>query len=159
MPPDLTTWLTKAEAAARLQTSTRTIERYISRGEIETRSRKRPGRKPEPVCNPDDVERLAPHAHVMPARSLAPLAPRQPAAALAPATQAPDALAMLAAFAQAMAAPRNGQPATRFLTLEQASEASGLSQRFLRRAIASGDLPAVKDGRAWKVRREDLDKL
>jgi len=39
----------------------------IVKGQIEARKRQEPGRKPVTICNPDDVARLQPPAHVMPA--------------------------------------------------------------------------------------------
>lgn len=62
---ELAEWLTIPEAAARATTSTRSIERRIASGEIETRKRPRPGKKPETVCHPRDIEKLLPPAHVM----------------------------------------------------------------------------------------------
>ncbi|MBV9082232.1 MAG: hypothetical protein JOZ62_06135 [Acidobacteriaceae bacterium] len=59
-------WPTKAEAARRLDTSIRNIERLIARGDIESSKPTQPGRKPITIVNPDDLARMHPPAHVMP---------------------------------------------------------------------------------------------
>ncbi|MGH9639316.1 MAG: hypothetical protein ACRD3Y_04600, partial [Bryobacteraceae bacterium] len=61
----LSEWPTVEEAAARLGTSTRSIERRIEKGEIEAQKRPRAGKKPETVCHPRDVEKLLPPAPVV----------------------------------------------------------------------------------------------
>ena len=55
---DLAEWKTKGEAAAMLECSKKTIERMAGRREIEKRDRRIAGRKPLPVYNPQDIERL-----------------------------------------------------------------------------------------------------
>jgi hypothetical protein len=62
----LADWPTIPEAAAKVGASQRTIERRIAAGEIETRTRPRPGKRPETVCHPRDIDKLLPPAHVMP---------------------------------------------------------------------------------------------
>src|SRR5690348_7977261 len=59
-------WPTESEAAALLGASVKTLHRYAAKGLIEIQKRPRPGKKPENVCNPRDIERLKPAAHVMP---------------------------------------------------------------------------------------------
>jgi hypothetical protein len=70
----LASWLTKQEAADKLQTSVRSIERRIATGEVESRKRRKPGPKQqyETVVNPADVAQLLPVAHVMPVTETAP---------------------------------------------------------------------------------------
>jgi excisionase family DNA binding protein len=46
-----------------------------------------------------------------------------------------------------------------FLTLDEAAAVSGLSRTYLRRAIAAERLPAIRDGRRWRIRRTDLEAL
>lgn len=56
---DLSTWPTKPEAAARLGISERSLERLVEQGKPpERRMRQRPGKRPEPVFNPEEVEML-----------------------------------------------------------------------------------------------------
>jgi excisionase family DNA binding protein len=40
-----------------------------------------------------------------------------------------------------------------WLTLREAAALSGLSTAFLKRSIDAGDLPALRDGRRWKINR------
>lgn len=150
--PDLSQWLTKSQAAEQLRTSISTIERMIQRRELESTHRPQPGRKPETVVSPADIARMRPLV-ATPAfltapqtQELAAIAPT-PAAAIAP---------LLAAFSQAFTQPRIPQ---RYMTLEEASEATGLSVRYLRGVIKAGQLQAVKDGRKWKVKPSELASL
>jgi excisionase family DNA binding protein len=160
--PDLSSWPTTREAADTLQCSVKSIQRLIAAGKIEARKRQRKGKSPETICNPQDVSNLLPAAHIMPATIPAAhpsgVAPK-PANSheifpIAPALQGLGSL--LASIATAATAT---PAAKRWLTLQEASDSCGLSVRFLRRAILAGDLHAVRDGRTWKIRREDLDKL
>lgn len=48
---------------------------------------------------------------------------------------------------------------TPLLTLAQAAEYTQLGQRTLRRYIAEGKLPALRAGRAIRLRPEDVDNL
>lgn len=135
-------WLTVPEAAARLKTSERTVERRIAAGEIETQPRSRPGKRPETVCHPRDVGKLMPQAHLVKADTGSALAPM---AGL-------EMWGMLAGLAM-----RSSRGAGKgWLTLTEASKSSGLSVRFLRRLIRAGEIQAVKD-RAWKIDRFSLD--
>lgn len=160
---DLSAWMTKAEAAAILGCSERTLDRLAAAGMgPERRLRPRQGAKPEPVYNPADVERLAPAA--APAVVFGPPDPHhflRGGAPPLPATR-PTANAGVELLVSAMQtlADRVGprRPMAAFLTIKEASAYSGLSQAFLRRLVRSGTLPAVLDG-AIKVRRADLDNL
>jgi excisionase family DNA binding protein len=153
---DLSGWITKPDAARSLGISERTLDRRCDAGEgPERRERSRTGMKPEPVFNPDDVERLAaPRAHVMPAQSAA-LSPL-------PIPTSADALSMvldrIAAAVENRLGEARPEPLALYLDLRQASDYTGLSLAFLRRLIADGKLPAVRD-RAIKVARRDLDNL
>ena len=169
-PNPLEHWLTLAETASRLQRSEKTILRMCAAGELQRRDRPRPGKKPETVIHPADVDRLeqamrAPH--VMPAvgsnggaasTALAPIAPTALAelphtTGVAIRTETPMPIdRLLASLSRASAPP------PLWLTIAEASEYSGLSQSLLRRLIANGRLPSIRD-RAVKVRRADLDTL
>jgi excisionase family DNA binding protein len=67
------------------------------------------------------------------------------------------ALALSLAIIEAARAARQAAPL--WCDLEAASAHSGLSARTLRSMIAAGTLPALRDGRAWKIRRADLDDI
>ena len=44
----------------------------------------------------------------------------------------------------------------RLLSVAEVAEVMGICERTVRRRIASGDLPALRDGRALRVRPSDL---
>lgn len=44
-----------------------------------------------------------------------------------------------------------------FLSLEEISEYLGVNYQLIYRLVRSGDLPAVRVGRVYRVRREDFD--
>jgi len=163
--PDLSNWLTKAEAATHLQISERTLDRRCDAGTgPERRERPRPGLKPEPVFNPDDVARLAaPKAHVMPPADFG----IEPATLPAPARKhesqiarqpAPNDVLSLVLDRIAGAMEAKMQPPALYLTLPEARAYSGLSLALLRRHVKQGKLPSILDG-ATKVRRVDLDNF
>ena len=149
-------WPTKEQAAAALKTTQRTIERHIAAGRIEARKRQRQGKPPETICNPRDIERLLPGAHVMPAKSgdaLA-LSPKN-----FPAPAALDQQIELVAVWQAIAAQltRPADPPKRWLTPAETAAYSGLSERLLKAEAKAGRIVAVKDGREWKLDRCSVD--
>lgn len=47
----------------------------------------------------------------------------------------------------------------RILSLEEASQRSGISSSWLRRLVDDGRLPAKKVGKTWLVLEEDVDAL
>jgi hypothetical protein len=54
---DISTWPSKPEAAKLLGIGERTLDRMVKlKGYPEVRLRARDGRKPEPVCKPEDVQ-------------------------------------------------------------------------------------------------------
>jgi excisionase family DNA binding protein len=53
-----------------------------------------------------------------------------------------------------------GPPSTEFLTVADAAEQLHVTERFIRKLIATGDLRAVKVGsRLVRIRRSDLEGL
>jgi hypothetical protein len=146
-------WPTLEATAAKLGASIRTIWRYTKEGAIQTRKRARPGKKPEIVCNPVDVERLMPpesHAITEAGQSLTlKRAGRKPAASWEGA---------LETIASIMTAQRESVAigAKLWLSLEEASVYSGRTTAWLLRACQTGTLVAEKDG-GWKIMRESLD--
>lgn len=150
---ELSEWLTVAEAAAALATSARSIERRIRAGDIEVQHRARPGRKPETVCNPADIDRLKPAAFVMPATLVPVPAPASTHERISPA----GTLDLITAALQAAAQREAPEPHRRaWLALDEAAEASGLSAAFLKRQAKAGAIAAVRDGRKWKFHREQV---
>lgn len=172
MDPDLTRWPSVEEAAAILQTSRRSIERKFERGEIEIRKRTRPGKKPENVCNPADVEKLKPAAYVIqnyqedeaPAPRNAP--PRG-------STLDDFALRLWEAIERARPAALEGKTTIAplltlselslklWLTVEEAAALSGYAESKLRAAIAAGTVKATRGGprRSWIIQRAALEEF
>jgi len=164
--PDLSTWLSKPAAAARLAISERTLERMVAAGKgPQSRQRTRRGKRPETVYNPQDVETLADAAGVQPfVMAPEPSAP-QNAAVARTADGIPPALAgvlsvieRLAQMAQRPSIEPASGLSSLWLTLDQAAAYTGLSRAFLKRLVDDGKLPAIRD-RATKVKREHLDLL
>lgn len=172
MSVDLSTWYTKPQTLEKLNTSERTLDRIVERGELEKRDRRRPPLRPEPVYNPADVDKLADKEA---GRSfLVPAGKENPrGAVLAPALQ--EAAAMLfeamtkyigeagerdRALAQIMAslAPES-RPVELplWIGIEQAASYSGLPKGLLRRLAKEGKITAIR-GRGWKIQRKSLDE-
>lgn len=152
---DLSTWLSEPETAARLGISTRTLQRKCAAGEgPERRERQKPGVRPEPVYNPDDVARLAAFPPAVFSRDSA-IVPRTGGEITVPPGSIIEQLA--AALHKRLQEPPPRPPA-RWLDLRSASARTGLSVAFLRRLIASGRLKAIRD-RSIKVLQCDLDNL
>lgn len=146
---NLVEWYTEQRASETLGVSTRTVRRMAEDGALRRAWRPLAGRKPEAVYHPEDVEREKQSMRPRPVPvedTQAPLVVRQPPGA--------DALERFGEFLRRGPA---AQPAL-WLTIEAASEYSGLSQALLRRLIADGKLAAIGDA-AIKVRRSDLEQL
>ncbi len=156
MKVDLAEWKTKGEAAVILECSEKTIERMAGRREIERRERRIPGRKPLPVFNPEDIERLQAASAVVEAFPVK----RQGNGgnALVKRSGGADGFNSVIDFAAAMQRPRVTVNEKFYLTLAEAVELSGLSRAFLLRQIKSGGLKAIKD-RGWKIRRSELEHV
>jgi excisionase family DNA binding protein len=148
-------WLTKAEALQLLNVSERSLDRLVTAGKVEKRTRPAAGRMPEPIFNRADVERItAIPAHPMPDTGTQ--LERAPQAFPSPAM-----LAQLADFASAtrLLAPPPAAIATAWLTLDEASTYTGLSAFLLRKLIRAGRLLALRDRKLWKIHRSDLDNI
>jgi len=160
--PAETAWLTKQETLAQLGISERSLDRRVTQGQIQKQLQARPGRAPEPLYHRGDVERLSAHP-AYPLTDQRAIAAR-PAEARPPAPNALDAFAPLVAAlfeiqAQRSAATIPAAPAPQWMGEDGAAEYSGLSSRLIRALVRSGRLPALRDGREWKIRRADLDAL
>lgn len=144
---DLAKWVPIEEAVLRMGLSKRTLERMISKKEIESRERREAGRKPRRVIAPEDVEkhtvRLTP---VVLGANMQDWREQQAAVAVPPAPAA---------------AP------VAFLSTEQAARLMGIPERILLREIHRG-FPAFswyekgEDGkryRVYSVRVRDLKEL
>lgn len=166
---DLSSWLTKQEACGRLGgISERTLDRMVERHEIERRPRPRPGRSPEAVHNPKDVEAKLPrNPYVMPAEEAAASTGSSPEStefsetgdAVTTVAKSPaiPAIALLTEYRRLLAAGTPA-PVKLWLTVAEALEYSGLTKALLRRLVKDGRLPGIKD-RSVKIRRADLEAL
>jgi excisionase family DNA binding protein len=164
--PDPTTsaslWLSKSDAAAQLGVSERTLDRLCRDDKgPELKYVRLPGRRPKPVYNPTDVERLAAaNQRAMVIAPDSPLAPVSHSAtkALARAVPLGPAAAQFRALLEGLfrVAREQAGPAEKlYLTIPEAAAYTGLSKTLLRRLVSQGRLPAVRD-RALKVLRRDL---
>ena len=43
-----------------------------------------------------------------------------------------------------------------WLTIREASDETGYAEEYLRKLIRDGELPAIRKGNAWLIRRNDL---
>ena len=168
-------WWTKAQAAKAIGVSVKTIERKTVG--VETRSNRRPGKKPELQLKAADVrvrfetvrrpQVIEPGA-APPRASLAAVFPKPlsgPGAAAPAGSDAERALvrarSMNAQHDVGAALVRLAESATRkqaapWLRLDEAAEYSGLSKTRIRRLCKSGVLLSIRDG-ARKVQRQSLD--
>ena len=154
MPDDpLESWLTKAEAAAALRVSEKTIERMATKGQLHRETRRRTGVRPQPVFNPQDIEALktqqGPEPFVVPESEQTP----KPNRALAPVR--PDFGSFLQAFSPAGGVPLKDKL---FLNVKEAAQYAGLPLSTIRRLIAANKLKAIKAG-GWRIKRSDLESL
>ena len=161
---DANAWMSKEDAAKELTTSTRTIERHIRAGSIQTLKMPRAGKSPQTLCNKRDIDALKPGAYVLPSQKPAILHPTQQSApALRPSEV--DAIremilteaAKLATIATPAPAPQIAPSESRaWQRVDEAAAGSGLSSRLIRSLITAGEIVAVKDGNTWKVSKQSL---
>ena len=171
---DLSTWVTKQQAADQLGVSTKAIERFTAAGKLEQRFRRQAGSPDVAVYFPDDVADLAATRRaagsagfLVPGRAEIPangnghgssLEPR--ALSLQPSvvpSSGQDLLTAIVTAALQIVSETSQTPAL-FLTLAQAAAYSGLTQAYLRRKCVDGTLPAIRDP-GWRIRRKDLEAL
>jgi excisionase family DNA binding protein len=151
-------WLSKAKASKSTGQSERTIERMVARGEIRQAYRRVPGRRPLAVLNPEDVERLK-------AQTVQPVMSEYGATPVVTTEDrqiAPVGITPRQGLAELLTAILERQrPAyfPRYLDIPTAAEYVGLPERYLRRMVGEGKLPALKTGRGWRVRRDHLDAM
>ena len=137
-------WPTIQETITRTGISERTLFRRIKEGSLRKAEKKIPGRKPLAVLHPEDVERLE-------AETLKPI-PVSIEGKLVPAK--PDTAASLADIL-ATVTTRIKINEKFFLSIEEASQLSGLTKAHLLRVVKEGKLPAIKDA-GYRILREEL---
>ncbi|MFN7948395.1 MAG: helix-turn-helix domain-containing protein [Blastocatellia bacterium] len=164
--------MTKKEAADLLGVSERAIERYTAKGLLAPRYERRAGQRLA-IYDQKQVKLLRRQMQqgagdrgrgIGDSQSLTPN-PQPPsphprrsiAAASSRTAQAPAAEQLLAAItelAQAAALPLDRKLG---LCIEEAAQLTGLSGHFIRRAIKAKRLKATRPGRAWHIKRRDLE--
>lgn len=174
---DYSGWLTKAEAAAAIGVSTKTIEQFAKHRKIEQAAWKPLGRGAEKaVYNPDDVARIAsarrpgPQPFVLPAGATPPV--NGNGHHLPAVSQKSDIhpglgidLSPLASFAAALqtlaeqSASSEKSSEKCFLTIDQAAGEVGLTVPCVRRLIKARGIATVRDAAGVHIRRRDLDQL
>ncbi len=179
--PDYATWLTKQQAADAMGVTTKSVERFVKGGQIQQARWQRDGRGPLlAVYQPDDVARIAqerqpgplPAFLVPTSKDVSSNGNGHGSAALArtASSQLPalssgnellpvgnDLLRVLVTAAVHIMSETSQTPAL-FLTLQEASALSGLTQAYLRRKCEDGTLKAIRDP-GWRIRRKDLEAL
>jgi excisionase family DNA binding protein len=151
-------WPTIKETIQRTRMSERSLYRRIQDGSLRQTHRKVPGRKPILVLHPDDVAKL--EAETVKPVSMPPELIEVPATTQ-PATK-PATAGWVAELANLAKGILQEQPRVRLsekfmLTLNEASELSGLPHAYLLRKVRSGEIPAIKVP-GWRIKRADLEK-
>ena len=149
-------WKTQAEAAAILVCSGKTISRMAAQNKIQRAFRRVPGRKPMPVFNPTDIERI--RAETVEIKPFPVEAPKE-AKSLARVPSQDGVKLLTQLFADRFGSSRSVAVERKvFLNLNEASEYMGMPKAWLRREIKNGNLKAILF-RGWRIRRLDLEKL
>jgi excisionase family DNA binding protein len=153
--PELKSWTPKLEVVSRLGISIKTLDRMITSGKIEQAYIAIPGRRPMPVLNPSDVAKLE-ATTVQPKPFVMAAAPEGGSAGTELAVRSSAAaVPALVELLQAVARPA---PQPLFLTMDESAQYSGLPVATLKQFVANGKLPALKTGRGWRIRKQDLEE-
>ena len=152
-------WKTKAEAAEILKCSEKTVSRLADQKRIQKVMRRNPGRRAQPVFNPDDIEAIR---HDQDRIEAFPVVAQRSAAGAALARR-DTAVSTVGVVAQLLAdrlspAPRVPVERKVLLNLKEAAEYSGMPKAWLLREIKAGKLKAIKAG-GWRIRRSDLEQI
>lgn len=156
---DYSTWLTKQSAATAIGVSTKTIENYTKEGKIRQAFWKRPSGGPRlAVYDPEAVNRLA---HRMSSAvivdSPGAAVPAANGEQLAPIGPTLNGAALIEAVLRTI--QKTSETSEKlFLTIPEASDFTGLSAAYIRRACQAGTVAAIRDG-GWKIRRTALVAL
>jgi len=160
MKPDMSTWITTADAARRLGVKPRTVVDMVTKGKLHPKKYQRPNVAGGAISlyDPAEVEailqqRAIANTEVMPAGAMMP-APR--AVSLVRSIDAPAVPAdgRLAAILATMQAP------PRWLRYDEAVVYTGLGESRLRELVSAGKITTDRGPRGSTVlRRGDLDKL
>ena len=144
-------WCTKSQAAAILQVSEKTIERLATKGDIRRATRKRPGIRPLPVYDPDDLQKIK-ETHIPRVEIITQADAPQQQPALVPRLDLPS---FLQSFGTGADVPLRDKL---FFSVKEAARFAGLPQATIRRLIHASKIPAFKAG-GWRIKRSDLEQL
>ncbi len=150
-------------AAEFLNVSTRTLQRYTTRGQIAVTYRH--GKTgAEADYDREELERFKKQQEsiVYQPAQVAPTGGEGQSQALAPVHRENAAIAGAAAAAAIFDRLQPARPSVPveskpLLKLEEACQLTGLSRQILREAIKGKKLKAKIIGKAWRIRREDID--
>ena len=168
--PDLSSWYTLEQTIDKLQTSARSVYRLRDEQKIRWATRREKGVRPTPVYNPDDVESIRKTRDEKAVAKIAPPAENGELTKATTTTTAPKTLMRAATtnnpmtrffdlWEKALLAAEVPVPQARpFMTIEEASAYSGLSQALLRRMCKDGTIGSIKD-RGVKIRKSELDEF
>ncbi len=152
--------MNKKEAAARLNVTTRQVEHYVSKGRLTVAYvRGKTGKQSD--YDESEVERLKTELETPDAPITALQAANSPVVGLVAPQERERFLHALEALSNNRST--NPQPTISdlavkpLLTLSEAQVLTGLSRATLRDAIDAKRLKAQIIGRAWRVKRDDLD--
>ena len=162
MSDKLSHWKTQTEAAEILKCSEKTISRMAAQNKIQRALRRVPGRKPMPVFNPIDVERI--RGETVDVQPFVPPPPQESKSLARVPSQASqasqDGVKLLAQLLGDRVASSQSVPLKQkvFLNLAESSEYMGMPKAWLLRQIKSGKVKAILAG-GWRIRRVDLEKF
>lgn len=153
---------TISEACSALECSWRTLRRWALAGKPARFYRPRAGNRDEVIFDADEVDAMRPQARTQ----VLPPAGRMAEGVADPPPTPPSGqtllLAALGRLLERVSAPPAlpPPPSKEWLTPAEAAAEQGLSEGFIRRAIAGGSLRVVRDGRnGFKVHRSALASL
>lgn len=158
--PDLSQWLNDDEAAGRLGISVRTLERNK---QLHPAHRPVAGRRPERCWNPEEIAAKVPPPMTRAMQLVSTVPPSMSGMAESsnlpalPGSMGAEAMEAVIMRLVEMVAAASQSPKP-WITLDEASDATGLSRKLLRRLIHNGQLQGVRDV-SIKVHRGDLDQL
>jgi excisionase family DNA binding protein len=152
--------MNREEAATELGISVRSLQRATKRGVLQVKYKRGSSGKMEAVFDPEEVAKYKEdmEREIVLTPSATPTTNSDTALARIDAPEARNALITLLERANKL----DHQPAVAIenkplLKLDEASKLTGLSRQILRTAIDSKKLKGQILGRAWRVKRADLD--
>jgi excisionase family DNA binding protein len=152
--PEEQDYLTKDQVADSLQCSLRTVDTLVQNGTLHTSPMKRPGKRPQPVFDPAEVEQERLNRQT---KAVLTSGPSPQAGEVMQTISQSTALATLQTMQETLGS--HHQEPRPFCTIREASQASGLWQRYLHEMIEAGKLPVYRQGRMTKVRYADVLSL